>query len=214
MKQKKHSKEAIAYLFKKYVQYLHNQKKWILLFIVLSISGQLILLTGPVLFGRMLTEIQFNGLSSKNIYIVLIFLGLLLSKDFVFWLFHGPSRVLERTVAFKIETFYRKYLLEGVLQRNSLWHNEYDSGDTINRIQKASEGLKNFCENIYQIIQTVVRLIGTTAVLYFYSHMISIIVLILSIATLRLIYTFDKKLLPQYIQLNEYSNRASASFFV
>jgi len=43
--------------------------------------------------------------------------------------------------------------------------------------------------------------------------MISIIVLILSIATLRLIYTFDKKLLPQYTQLNEYSNRASASFF-
>lgn len=212
-KEKKHSKEAILYLFKKYFQYAKNQKYWIVLFIGLSIIGQIVLLSGPVLFGRMLTEIQFNGLSSKNIYIVLLFLGLLLSKDFVFWLFHGPSRVLERTIAFKIETAYRKYLLEGVLAKNTLWHNEHDSGDTINRIQKASDGLKNFSENIYQIIQTVVRLVGTSLVLYFYSHWISIVVLILSIATLRLIYTFDKKLLPQYTQLNEYSNRASASFF-
>lgn len=161
----------------------------------------------------MLTELQFNGVSQKSLYVVIIFMGLLLIKDFIFWLFHGPSRILERIVAFKIETAYRKYLLEGVLRKNVLWHNEHDSGETINKIQKATDGLKNFSENIYQIIQTVVRLIGTALVLYFYSHWISIVVLVLAFGTFRLIYSFDKKLLPQYSQLNDYSNKASASLF-
>lgn len=213
MTSKQLSKESITYLFKKYFQYAGEQRSFICLFIILSIAANTIVLSGPIIFGRMLSEIQYNGLSSKNILIVVVFLGLLLVKDLVFWLLHGPSRVLERKVAFKIATLYRKYLLEGILAKDTLWHNEHDSGDTINKIQKAAEGLNNFGDNIFQINQTIVRLLGTSLVLYFYSHWISIVVLILSILTLRLIYSFDKRLLPQYTQLNDYSNKASASLF-
>lgn len=213
MENKQPTKEAVSYLFKKYFQYASKQKFSIFLFISLSISGQSILLTGPLLFGRMLSEIQHNGLSQKNIYIVLIFLGLLLVKDLIFWLLHGPSRILERIVAFKIANHYRKYLLEGILGKDTLWHNEHDSGDTINKIQKATEGLNNFGDNIFQITQTFVRLIGTALALYFYSPLISFVVLSLSILTLRLIYSFDKRLLPQYSKLNVYSNKASANLF-
>lgn len=177
------------------------------------VCANIALLSSPLIFGLIIREVQVSGVHEENMYYVLSLLSLLFFKDLIFWLFHGPARVLERTVAFRIALRYRTYLLEGVLDSNLSWHNEHDSGDTIEKIRKAVDGLYSFGENIFQIIQTLVRMIGTSIVLFFFSPAISVIVFMLVVMSLWLIFFFDRKLLSQVVRLNEFGNKASASIF-
>lgn len=205
--------EPVLFLSAKLWQFTKNQRNKILLYCVLFIIANLCLLSSPLIFGKIISEIQSRGIQEDNLLFILLLLGLLFLKDLFFWIFHGPARIIERKVAFEASLLYRKYLLEGILDLDISWHNDHDSGNTLEKIRKAVEGLNNFGENVFQIVQTLVRLIGTSMILFIFSPTISLVVFILVICSLLIIFLFDKKMMPQFIGLNEFANKASASFF-
>jgi len=92
---KKKSQEPILFLFKKMWKFAKGHRHFVVIYLSMFVVANIITLTPPLVFGKFLNEIQHNGLSESNItYLVLILLGLLVIK-LGFWMFHGPSRVME-----------------------------------------------------------------------------------------------------------------------
>ncbi|MDB5189976.1 MAG: hypothetical protein JWN49_302 [Parcubacteria group bacterium] len=179
----------------------------------MSVVANVINLTTPLIFGAFIHEVQLHGIVSGNFHYLLLLLALLFFVEIAFWAFHGPSRVIETSVAFRTEINYRKYLLQGVLDLGLTWHGEHDSGDTIDKVNKAGDSIASFGQNVFQINQTVVRLIGTSIVLFWFSPGIALFVFVLMIISFVVIFQFDRYLVPQYRRLNEYSNRSMAGVF-
>lgn len=205
--------EPSLFLFKRLWKFAQDERPKIVLYVSMLIFANGILLLGPVLFGALITEIQKSGVNPNNIWYVLFLLFAMFLKEFSFWLLHGPARVIERMVAFSSMLNYRRHLLSGVLDLRLSWHNEHDSGNTIDKVNKAGEGLFEFGQNVFQIIEIVVKLLGTSIVLLFFSPTIGCAVLICTVVSLIIVFQFDRRLVPQYRRLNEFDNRASAAVF-
>lgn len=205
--------EPCIFLFKKLWIFAEEKRNKIVLFVSLSFVANSLMLLGPILFGAFIGEIQKNGLKETNITYLLMLLCCMFAKEFFFWSFHGPARVLERMVAFWAMLNYRRYLLAGLFDLRLSWHNEHDSGDTIDKVDKAGEGLLEFGQNVFQIVEIIVKLLGTSIILLFFSPLIGSLVFVFALFSLFIIFQFDKKLIPQYKLLNEYGNKASAAVF-
>lgn len=205
--------ESSIFLLRKLWHFAEDKRSKIILYVFMFIVANCIMLLGPVVFGAFIGEIQKNGINNSNIVYLLLLLLALFGKEFFFWLLHGPARVIERMVAFSAMLNYRRYLLAGLLDLRLSWHNEYDSGDTIDKIEKAGEGLFDFGQNVFQIIEIIVKLLGTSLILFFFSPFIGSLVLVCSLFCLWVIFQFDKRLIPQYKRLNEMGNKASAAVF-
>jgi len=207
------SKEPTLFLVSKLWRFAHGMHRHIVLYVAMLAVANLVVLAAPLIFGAVIAEIQQNGVSSANLGQLSLLLCLLFVQTLVFWLLHGPARVIERVVAFWAEINYRRYLLGGVLSLGLNWHGEHDSGDTIDKVNKAGEGLTEFGQNVFQIVQVVVKLLGTTIVLMWFSPWVGLSVFIFVVISFIAIYQFDMRLLPQYRQLNVFSNKAVAAVF-
>ena len=207
------SEEATLFLFKKLWQYADGMRKWIVLYVAMFVISNIIILLPPLIFGEFIRAIQIDGIGEQNLNYLLWLLFLLVATELVFWVFHGPARIIENIISFKTEVNYRRYLMKGVLGLGLSWHNEHDSGDTIDKVNKACEGLGSFSHNVFQIVQIFVRLIGTSLILMWFSPTIGIAVFIFVLISFVVIFQFDRYLIPQYRRLNEYSNRAIAGVF-
>ncbi len=207
------SHEPTIFLSRKLWEFSKGMHGRIILYSAMFIVANLIALLPPVVFGAFVREVQTQGIIAGNFqYLFLILFALFLTEIF-FWAFHGPARIIERNVAFWAEINYRKYLLSGVLDLGLTWHGEHDSGNTIDRVNKAGDGISKFGANVFQIIQLLVKLFGTSIVLFWFSPAIAIFVFLVVIVAFITIFQFDRYLVPQYRQLNEFSNKAMASVF-
>lgn len=205
--------EPSIFLLRKLWRFAEDKRNKIILYVSMFIVANSIMLLGPVLFGAFIGEIQKNGLTANNTQYLLLLLLAMFAKEFIFWTLHGPARVIERMVAFTAMLNYRRYLLGGLLDLRLSWHNEHDSGDTIDKVDKAGEGLFEFGQEVFQIIETVVKLLGTSLVLFFFSPYIGSLVFICAVVSLLVTLQFDQRLIPQYRRLNEFSNKATATVF-
>jgi len=213
MQSQKGIDESSIFLLRKLWHFADTKRNKIVLYVSMSIAANIIMLLGPVIFGAFIGELQKNGLNSNNIWYLLLLLLAMFGKEFFFWTLHGPARVIERMVAFYAMLNYRRFLLSGILDLRLSWHNEHDSGNTIDRVDKAGEGLFEFGQNVFQIIEIVVKLVGTSLILLFFSPLIGSLVFVCAVISLYIIFQFDKRLIPQYRRLNEFSNKASAAVF-
>src|SRR5688572_16725402 len=104
------NREPILFLSKKLWKFATRERPLICLYATLSTLATLAMLSGPLLFGFIIKEVQWHGINEENLPFVFLLLALLFSKDLVFWILHGPARVIERVVAFRIALRYRQYL--------------------------------------------------------------------------------------------------------
>jgi ABC-type multidrug transport system fused ATPase/permease subunit len=98
--------------------------------------------------------------------------GAMVAIELIFWIFHGPARVLELKNAFAIKNTYQAHLISNALSQKLLWHQTRDSGDLIDRINKARSGLGSFAEDTFEVIALLVRIIGTIGILLYFSWQI------------------------------------------
>ncbi len=188
-----------------------EHRKTVVLFWILSAIGQLVWLLPPIVFGMIINQVQVGGLS--NVSYLFVLLGALFLIDLLGWVFHGPSRILENITAFKIDRNYKKYLYNGVLSLPLSWHTDHDSGDTIDKINKSTEAIFGFSRHTFNVVKVLIRAIGTTAVLMYFNVYVGIMSLVILIAAFAVIFQFDKRLVPQYKEINTLENRASAKVF-
>ncbi len=130
-----------------------------------------------------------------------------------FWIFHGPSRVIERRLGFIIFNSYTAQLYKMVTELPLRWHQDHHSGDTINRINKAGRALFNFAQEQFTIIQMTVRFGMSMIMLGFYSLSAMAASLVSSLIIATIIRRFDKKLIPIIQVTNEREHRLNATLF-
>lgn len=206
-------REPFTFLFRKMWQFSASQRHLIVLYSVMFVIANVVILLEPVILAKMLNEIQLNGVTDKNITYLLTLCGLFLVIIIAFWFFHGVARVIEVRNAFLVKVNYQSFLVKNALERNLLWHQVRDSGDILDRINKARDALHGFSGASFIVIQLIVKITGTAIALYFFSGTIAVGVTLLVFASFYILWNFDKRLIKQYTKLNEFENTISAKLF-
>lgn len=208
------NQNPLSYLLRKTWHYSGGNKSKIVLYWILFVVANLIeLLPGPILWAKIINVITQEGITKQNIGLLFTLLSITLLIEVLFWSFHGPARLMERTNAFKARMNYRKHLLKGVMTLPIEWHVNHHSGDTIDRVEKGTGGLYSFSENSFLVISAVVQLIVSYAMLIYFSPSSAFIVLGMILISVWITVRFDRVIIGQYKQLNRYENNVSESVF-
>ena len=203
----------IFFLARKMWQFSEGNHPRVILFAFLLIVANAISLLEPLIVAKILNTVQEQGISFANLHIFFILLGLFILQTILFWVFHGPARVLETTNSFLVRANYKKYLLNGTIGLPLEWHTEHHSGDTIDKIEKGTKALYNFSENSFQFIQAMVRFFGSLIALALFNFNTTFIVVFVTLIAIRIIIEFDKTLVKQYRLLNTAENKISAKIY-
>ena len=147
------SKNPLINLLKYTWDYSFGTKKMVVLFITLSVIGNIIWLLEVIIVGRIFNEIQFASQKTDPLLFIAYNMGLLVAVTFVGWLFHGSSRIIENRNAFLVRKNYRQTMFEHVMVLPAKWHKDHHSGDTIDKINKAADKLYDFSKDIQYILQ-------------------------------------------------------------
>lgn len=175
------------------------------------IIAQTALGLSPYALGRTIDVLQHfkpNRLS-EVIFWLLFGVGVML----VFWLFHGPARIIERIVALDIQQKYRLNLYEQLSRLPLNWHQDHHSGNIITRLNRAATALHQFAENQFLYIETIVKFVVSIAFLLWLSLPVGLLSLFASLMITYIVILFDRKLIPLYDAENEIDNRVGAVLF-
>ncbi len=213
MEKIKENQEPTIFLLKKMWKFSKWNRKNVVIYLILTIISDFVLLLEPIIFAIFLNELQKNGLSENNFWYLVWILSLMILIVFIFWIFHWLSRNLEVKNAFLVKTNYKKYLFEKVLNFNLTWHNDKQSWDSIDKIEKATKSLYNFCSGSFRIVAILIKAIWTMIILLYFNIWISFWVFIAIIFSLYILFLFDKKLIPQYKEINLLENKISAKIY-
>ncbi|MDO8575032.1 MAG: ABC transporter ATP-binding protein [bacterium] len=204
----------LIYLTKKVWQYSVGNRKNLTLYLLMFVMANVISLMTPLIFAKIMNVVQEiitkKQLIDSNDLLTLFFLMLLLPIiQLLFWVFHGPARVIERKNAFIAEANYKKFLLAGTMAFPMEWHVEHHTGDTSDKIERGSSSLFYFSENTFGFIQMIIQLVGSyIALIYFHPPSAYLILFVILFAGY-VVVKYDKILVPQYEYLNKAGNKIS-----
>lgn len=165
----------------------------------------------PFAFGKAVTALQ--NFKAGQLYDVLFWLGASVVVILIFWIFHGPARVIERHIALKIQQAYRLYVYEKLTQTPLAWHQDHHSGNLITRLNRAALSLRQFGENQFLYIETIVQFFVSIGFLLWISVPVGILSFVASSLVTTIVFLFDKRLIPIYSAENEVENTAGAVLF-
>ncbi len=209
---KKIKNEPVIFMFQKMWKY-SDSKKLILLFSGLFLISNILLLVFPLIFEAILNEIQHNGVTANNINLLYLYIASFIGLSVLFWIFHGPARVLEGKNAVETEKNYQEKIIQNVLHQDLSWHTEKQSGEIIDKIAKGKTALFDFSRSFYNFIAIVINTIGIFIMISFYNQYISLFLFIAIILAVFLIMIFDKYLVIKYKKINKYQNKITAKIF-
>ena len=122
---------AYLMLWKTAWQYAKGVRKQVLLFHAMIIIANIIFAFQPWVLGKIINTLQAGGADviQQVAYWFAAYVGIML----VFWLFHGPARVIERQVAFQIKSnFFQDYYAK-VLSLPMAWPRRALAGHSARR---------------------------------------------------------------------------------
>jgi len=192
----------------------HYGRPWrrsIVLYYVVFILAQLSLSLSPYAFGRAIDVLQH--FSEDRLYDLIFWLGVGVAVLLIFWLFHGPARVLERIVGLKIQQRFRLKLYEDLTRLPLKWHQDHHSGNIITRANRSSTALVRFAENQFVYIETIVKFVSSIGFLLWISLPVGLISLLSSSLVMVTVLLYDRKLIPLYSAENEVDNHVGAVLF-
>jgi ABC-type multidrug transport system fused ATPase/permease subunit len=191
------SKNPLINLLKYSWHYSFGTKKWFVFFVIFSIIGNIVWLLQPIVIGRIFNTIQFAQ-GGDQVRFIAYSAGLLIILNVIGWFFHGLSRVVENKNAFLVRKNYRQTMFEQVMDLPTTWHKDHHSGDTIDKVNKASEHLFTFASELFVVIQNVVGLVASMIVLAIYDVKSISVALLSAVVAIVVIFKFDKKMLKNY----------------
>ena len=182
----------VLFLARREWKFAEKNRKNIVLYVSLFLIAHTFYFFEPLVIAKIFNIIQEMGLAKETVTTVIPWLVLLIGLTFGFWIFHGPARVIENKNAFMVRANYKKYLLDGTMNLPAEWHTNHHSGNTIDKIDKATDSLYRFSEETFIIIESITKLLGSYFALAYFNLHASYIVLLTIIITGALIIKFDK----------------------
>lgn len=175
------------------------------------IVSQMIWSLGPYAFGQAINVLQNFEPSRLNEVITWLVIGV--GVMVVFWVFHGPARVVERRIAMKVQQTFRIRIYEQLTRLPLKWHQNHHSGDIITRLNRSSTALLRFAEHQFIYIETIVQYIMSMAFLFWISIPVGLISLIGSVIVIIPIIICDRRLIPLYATENEVENKVGSTLY-
>ncbi len=188
----------------------HERKKYVLVY-TLFFFANVIQSLNPILFGWFIGKIQQD--TRRVFYYALLYALIYFGMKFCEWSFHGPSRIMERQLAFNLS---RNFLMERYHQALHLpvkWHQDHHSGSTINRIRKAYEALKEFFDKGFMYIHALCKLVFSVIAMLYFSPLFGCIGILLGIITIWVIMKFDRPFIKTLDEVNEQEHIVSSTLF-
>ena len=123
-------------------RYARREKKKYILVYTMFVMAYIVISLNPLLFGWFLDKLQHS--TSGILHYALHYITGYISIKFVQWCFHGPARVMERSLSFNLSRNFLQEKYHQVLHLPVKWHQDHHSGATINRVRKAYESPPGF----------------------------------------------------------------------
>lgn len=165
----------------------------------------------PYAFGRTIDVLQH--FTAERLNEVIFWLGFGVLVSLLFWIFHGPSRIIERRVALRIQQALRLNLYEQLTHMPLKWHQDHHSGNIITRVNRASVALHRFAESQFIYVEAIVSFVMCVGFLTWISVPVGVLSLVASALIISIVIAFDKKLIPLYDAQNEIDNHVGAVIF-
>lgn len=156
-------------------------------------GSQLLKLAMPWMAAQAINSIQVAGsagLSGAGLWIA----GILCLQVTV-WVFHGPARVIERSVALRVRRSVADALYARLTHAPLTWHERHHSGDLQHRVGQASSALSNFTESQFIYLQNFINVAGPLTALALLSPLTGSMALVGFVAIAFAIVRFDGALM-------------------
>lgn len=209
------SDHPVRFLFANLWKYSAGNRHMVVAYwLMFIVSVSVIVVIRPLFRAKLIGIIQKSGVNDQSWPELQMILLLLLVLQVVFWIFHGPARVIETVNAFKVRTNYRRRMLKGVMTLPLGWHTEHHSGDTIDKIEKGASSLHDFSKWSFQIIYSSIQFFGSyIAMSVCFGFQIGMIATAMFAIAAWIIANFDTVLLPRYERLSKSENQVSEIVF-
>jgi len=186
--------------------------RYVLVYLMFG-AANLVFAVFPVIYGRLVDRIQKQGAAADVLRDTAWYAAAYFGLKLLEWCFHGPARYLERELAFNLSRNFLDEKYHEALHLPVKWHQDHHSGATINRVRKAYEALKNFFEGGFMYLHALSKFLFSLAGMIFFSPLFGCIGLVLGVATVWVIFRFDKPLVRSQQELNEREHIVSATLF-
>lgn len=208
---KKIEVNPLPFLVRSAWSYAADQRRRFVIYVALSFGAMGFSLCEPLIIGKLMNILQGAPSIAAVFNDVVFFLGLFGSLTLFFWLLHGPSRVMEREVAFSIRTNYQLGLFNKVTALPIQWHKDNHSGETIDKINRAATALNDFIESSFETIHIVARFVGSVAILCVFMPYAGLAILAVTILIVLVTVFFDRILFVQYEALNGFFHKVASA---
>lgn len=187
-----------------------NHKRLVLLW-VMSLLANTVQLFEPYFISKAFDAVQFGSNDPAMLQYVIQNLLLIVVITLVFWSLHGTSRVMEVKNGFLVRKNYRSEMFNKILALPTKWHKDHHSGDTIDKINKASDGIFSFSSIVFVLITNIVRLFGGIIALWYFSKSASILAFVVAMVVFAVIMRFDKILRIGWLKIYKSENALASA---
>lgn len=188
----------------------------VIVYLIMFALAQAINLAEPMVIGKLINAVQKSATQGFKDHQALIgeintclFWYFLIQIGF--WAFHGPGRVIERYVAFHMKVNYKGHMFAMVTRMPLQWHRGHHSGDSIDKINRASNSMCEFFDNTFETCYMLFRLIGALIILFWFMPAAGGTAIAVSAIAFLAISRFDKVLYKNYQSLNKFDNKIAAA---
>jgi ATP-binding cassette, subfamily B, bacterial len=188
----------------------HERKKYVLVY-VMFICANATWSLNPILFGWFIGKIQQD--TSHVLHYTGLYVAGYIGIKFVQWCFHGPARLMERTLAFHLSRNFLQEKYHQVLHLPVKWQQDHHSGSTINRVRKAYEALREFFDRGFMYVYALTKFIFSVIAILYFSPLFGAIAVLMGIGTIFIIRLFDKPFVRALDEVNESEHTVSATLF-
>ena len=192
-------------------RYARNEKKRYVLVYGMFICANLVWSLNPILFGWFIGSLQKD--TAHVWHYALLYAAGYIGIKFVQWCFHGPARIMERSLAFHLSRNFLQEKYHQVLHLPVRWQQDHHSGATINRIRKAYEALREFFDRGFMYVYALTKFVFSVAAMLYFSPVYGSIAVVMGIGTILVIRTFDKPFIKALDEVNEREHVVSATLF-
>lgn len=191
-------------------RYAEGQRgRYVLIYALFTVANLVVSLQ-PVIFGYFINYLQTG--EGDLLRGTLLYGGVYLGTILVMWAMHWPARLLERTLAFDISQRLLLERYDQVIHLPLSWHREHHSGDTINRVRKAYEALKQFFDSGFVYFQTIARIFISLVAIVWFSPLFGGVAGMFGIVILLTVLAFDRPIIAAIRETNDRENELMAGF--
>ncbi|HXB93264.1 MAG TPA: ABC transporter ATP-binding protein [Puia sp.] len=192
-------------------RYARSERKKYVLVYAMFICANLVYSLNPILFGWFIGRIQRD--TRHVMHYALLYVAGYIGIKFVQWCFHGPARIMERTLAFHLSRNFLQEKYHQVLHLPAKWQQDHHSGATINRIRKAYEALREFFDRGFIYINALCKFFVSVAAMLYFSPLFGGIAVGMGFLTVFIIRTFDRPFVSALEEVNEREHIVSSTLF-